>query len=294
MEANPKDIVDDARDRCSSEYSGTLGTDVSRHRHWVIMPFIDCWDYTEKAIEDVMAQTFPSDGYTQLLLVDNGSSNEVRENLDAICPRWLGRINIWHHRPPLPSLAASWNRALDFVWATGALHAWVVNNDVKLHQGTYATLLWAMAKIRIKSAEMWSKAWFISGVGVNEDEFDYDANYGALEMDTGEGFYKGGPDFSCFVITKQCHEKYRFDEGFIPAYFDDNDYHRRMKLGGDGEHIFGVNVPFLHYGSVTIKRSPEVIAGWAKQFDVARQHYIDKWGGLPGNEKWDRPFGGGE
>ncbi|MCJ2562840.1 MAG: hypothetical protein LN417_01950, partial [Candidatus Thermoplasmatota archaeon] len=95
----------------------------------------------------------------------------------------------------------------------------------------------------------------------------------------------------CFLITQACHEKYRFDENFVPAYHEDNDYHRRMILRGDGQQIFSVDVPFLHHGSVTINRTKKTAEEWGPKFEKCRAYYVKKWGGLSGEETFDKPFG---
>jgi hypothetical protein len=258
--------------------------------NWIIMPFIDCWDYTRAAVTDALEQKIePS---PRLLLIDNGSKYEVRlkaEEFDRTGPVGKAQnLRLWRHAPPLPSIAATWNRALDFVWEAGGEHALVVNNDVRLHRETHSMLLWAQAK---------TDALFITGVGVQEEEFDPGADYRALPMGPPPDdslaweFSKGGPDFSCFLISHACHERYRFDENFVPAYHEDNDYHRRMILGGDGDRIFSVNVPFLHFGSVTINRDEKTKAAWGEKFARCKAYYVKKWGGLPGAETFDTPFG---
>jgi glycosyltransferase involved in cell wall biosynthesis len=279
MEANPKDYIDEAREKCPG-YEGTRGDNVVKivkpTCHWAIMPFIDCWEYTESAIHDVLNQSVP----VKLLLIDNGSSDETRQLISGLV--YLSRrdnVYVWHHRPPLPSISATWNRALDFVWEAGGHYCWVTNNDARYHKDTLEALTIAV--------EMYDAA-FVSAVGVREEEFDPDADPPGSLKD------KGGPDFSCFVITKDCHAKYRFDENFIPAYFEDNDFHRRMILAGDGEKIFSVNIPYLHWGSKTINRSPEVRDTWGEKFTACREYYIRKWGGLPHHETYDVPFGGKE
>jgi len=236
--------------------------------HWAIMPFIDCETYTEKALEDLQDQGL------KVLLIDNGSADAglLRRSCGI---KWGKNVHTWRHAPPLPSLAATWNRALDFVWTTKADRALVVNNDVRLHKSTYEALHWAMDR---------TGAWFVSGVGVKEADFDPTIDLAALPRD------HGGPDFSCFLISEHCHKVYRFDENFVPAYFEDNDYHRRMELDGRGEKIFGIPVPFLHYGSVTINRTPEAAKAFSPKFERCREYYVKKWGGLPGQETFEVPF----
>ena len=52
------------------------------------------------------------------------------------------------------------------------------------------------------------------------------------------------PDFSCFMIGREALEKVGpFDENFYPAYFEDNDYHYRIRLAGG--RACGLAEPFI-------------------------------------------------
>ncbi len=103
---------------------------------------------------------------------------------------------------------------------------------------------------------------------------------------------KGGPDFSCFLISRACHWKYAFDENFVPAFCEDLDYHRRLMLAGDGHKIFSVNVPYLHYASQTLKTStPEARAAIERRIGQSRAYYERKWGGPVNAEIFWAPFG---
>lgn len=250
----------------------------------IILPYLDCPEYTRDAIADCLAQTRPS----QLLLIDNGSRDPGRLLGDEFArdPRVLR----WRYDPALPSLAAVWNKALRCAWEAGADRAFVVNNDVRLHPDTFAVLSEVLDT---------AHAWFVSAVSVREGQYDP-----AIDLRAGlgtvtesrhdgmkpQGYSYGGPDFSCFVISRQCHEWFQFDEGFIPAYHEDNDYHRRLQLAGFGEKIFGVNVPFLHYGSGTLNANPTLREGWGPKFAACQAYYTRKWGGLPGCEIYQTPF----
>lgn len=253
-------------------------------QNWAIIPFIDLPGMTEVALGDVVSQQVEPP--VRVLLVDNGSSPETRREVERWCGGRGDRILAWHHSPPLPSLAASWNSALDFVWGAGGQHALVVNNDVRLHPQTYATLLRAMRA---------AGALLVTGVGVREEQFEVagDILKHWEESRKAEGIGRGGPDFSCYLISRGCHHEFRFDEGFVPAYQEDLDMHRRMLLAGKGERIFGVNVPFLHYGSRTINRSPEAARAFAPLFMQSKAYYLRKWGGDEVNaERWNVPFSG--
>jgi len=102
------------------------------------------------------------------------------------------------------------------------------------------------------------------------------------------------PNFSAFILHRHCWETVGpFDEAFFPAYFEDNDYHRRIALAG----LRAVAHPpaiFYHYGSRTQNEScpTPVVPGDA--FERNRDYYIRKWGGPPGAESFTAPFGKAE
>lgn len=244
---------------------------------WAIMPFVNNWEMTRQAAEDVLAQTLPE---VRLLLIDQGSGREDWDPIKRFLIQERERVCYWHHSPPLLSLAATWNAALRFVWQAGGDQAWVLNNDVRLHPRTYETLLLVQQR---------ETAWFVSGVGVTDEQFQ------AARTSAGEIYYsaeqRGGPDFSCFVLTEDCHQQFPFDERFIPAYCEDLDYHRTLMLAGHRDRIFGVNLPFLHYASGTLKSmNGEDRARKEEQIGAgSRAYYRRKWGGDPNQETFLRP-----
>lgn len=241
--------------------------------NWVIMPYIDCWQLTHRAVLDVLDQSIE----TEILLIDNGSSGVGRADADTL-QALVSRVRVWHHQPPLPALGATWNMALRYVWEAGGEHALVVNNDVRLHEQLYAALL---------RTQQETGAWFVTACNIAPLEVDPAP---ILPWDDAFLSSRGGPDFSCYLITKECHRWFQFDEGFVPAYHEDNDYHRRLILAGMGERIFSVPVPYHHIGSATVNRSETVKAGWGEKFKASQDYYRQKWGGLPHHETTVVPF----
>ena len=249
---------------------------------WAIMPVMANPDLTRAAISDVLAQSVP----TRLLVIAQGIAGAWRDELELTAQASDGRILIWWHDPPLPSLSASWNAALRFVWETGATDALVVNSDVRLRADTI---------LQLRHVCGLTHALFVSAVGVTGEQFhpeeelifcdDPDAEHPRLA--------KGGPDFSCFLITKAGHEQYPFDEGFVPAYCEDLDTHRRYMLGGDGDRIFSINLPFHHvdHGSGTLKGlTPQQRSAHEARIGQSRAHYLAKWGGPVNQETYTIPF----
>lgn len=241
---------------------------------WIVMPILGAREYTTTAIADGLAQTVP----TRLLLINQGVEDPFREELERIAEAHDDRVFLWSHQPPLPSLAASWNAGLDFVWAAGGDVALVVNNDVRLHRQTVEVLA-----LYLRS----EAALFVSAVGVTEAQFDPTVPTGIPTLPDGSRLTsRGGPDFSCFLISKSCHDRFRFDEGFQPAYGEDCSYHRELMLAGVGQHIFSINLPYLHYASGTLKSlPPEARRRLEDQIERgSRTHYQRCWGGPVNHE----------
>jgi len=250
----------------------------------VVMPVLNNADQTADAIMDVLAQVGPALSNLKLLLIDQGSDAVTRAMLADAVAQAPARVRLWTHDPPLGALAATWNHALAWAWAAGAESCWVVNNDVRLHPDTYQSLV---------EVQQLTAGWFIGCCNVQPQVWELDRQR-PIQVNEPLCALRGGPDFSCFLITRRCHERYPFDEGFQPAYYEDNDYHRRLTLGGDGEQIFGVAIPYRHFGSGTLKdpRNAPLRDGWAQKFQRSADHYRAKWGGLPGAETFTVPFGG--
>jgi GT2 family glycosyltransferase len=256
---------------------------------YCVMPVLAHPDYTRAAIADLLAQSVP----TRILVINQGVDDDFRSELEAIAEEHENRVLVWHHHPALPSLSASWNLALETVWATAGEVALVVNNDVRLHRQTVELLATVQRK---------TDALFVSCVGVTPDQFDPSISTAELwTAITGEAMNnvgivppsnRGGPDFSCFLITRACHQRFQFDEAFIPAFCEDLDYHRRLILAGEGARIFSVNLPYLHYGSATIKTmaAPARMKIERAIETGSRAYYARKWGGPVNGEIFVLPF----
>ena len=83
-----------------------------------------------------------------------------------------------------------------------------------------------------------------------------------------------------------------FDEKFYPAYFEDNDMHRRMNLVG----VNTIPVPdctISHKKSSTLAAYTDVEkSAHHENFRLNKQYYTKKWGGTPGKESYSIPFNG--
>jgi len=100
--------------------------------------------------------------------------------------------------------------------------------------------------------------------------------------------------FHCTVIGRATVERIgRFDENFYPAYFEDNDYWRRMILAG----ITGCEDAWLPRfaplpGMHCVGSGMAVQGGFVPMADPtsSRDYFIRKWGGPPACEVFRFPF----
>ncbi len=246
--------------------------------NWIVIPFLNNWEMTRDTVLDSLSQ-WTEGRRPNIMLVDNGSEPGV--NLQA--QWWVAAardllldvdVLLTSYPGHGVTLSVAWNLALWQIWEFGGERVLVVNNDIRMHEEMFK---------KLSSIQAQTRALFVSGVNngkVPNHLQPFDGNH-------------GGPDFSCFLITKECHAKYPFDPRF--TFAGDWDQHRRMIVGGDGDRIFGSNMPYLHIGegSQTLKRMRETDPVRAQQIaETADQHralYREKWGGTFGQETLVKP-----
>jgi GT2 family glycosyltransferase len=78
------------------------------------------------------------------------------------------------------------------------------------------------------------------------------------------------------------------DENFFPAYYEDNDHRYRMKLAGHKWEYFPLE--YEHKVSSTLKSKHEFQVKNQKTFAENGRYYLEKWGGMPTQEKYETPF----
>lgn len=212
-------------------------------------------------------------------------------------------LHTWWFTPAIPSLSGVWNLAMDMARTRAGREPFddslsppfdsrvlVVNDDLALRPDTLRRLteVWG-----VYTDSRGVSPLLVSGVGRREESWAGDL-VDALPGPEVLLRARGGPDFSCFLIdARGALELGGFDEGFIPAYTEDLDFHRRALLAGHGDRVFSVAVPYLHRGggSGTLRRlSPERRALVERMIqEGSRTHYARKWGGPVNEEKWWAP-----
>lgn len=97
--------------------------------------------------------------------------------------------------------------------------------------------------------------------------------------------------FSIFAAsTKAVETVGLFDENFIPAYYEDNDWTYRCKLMGIV--ITDLALGAAHRGSITIRSDQWLMLENKRTFEKNRRYFMDKWGGDKYNETFLTPFNG--
>jgi len=94
-------------------------------------------------------------------------------------------------------------------------------------------------------------------------------------------------NWSAFLFNKWIFEKVGgFDENFKKCFFEDNDYHYRLKLANVTVSYSDELNADVYLNSQTILKNP-LLGGYIEN----REYYIKKWGGLPTEETFKTPFG---
>jgi GT2 family glycosyltransferase len=105
--------------------------------------------------------------------------------------------------------------------------------------------------------------------------------------DVQAGLFIGYKNWSMFVISYETYKTVgEFDENFKGAYFEDNDYLWRCKQAGIIIEQTELMNPEQYQQSMSIKTDPSL----NEHFEKNKKYYIEKWGGVPTEEKYLKPF----
>lgn len=96
--------------------------------------------------------------------------------------------------------------------------------------------------------------------------------------------------FACCSVGRSATDAIGgFDTAFTPAYFEDSDYFRRVRLANLGS-VFLDEVLVEHDRSRTSRVDPQIAREAEAVGARNRDLYIRKWGGPPGSERFTRPY----
>jgi len=275
----------------------------------IVMPAINLWKkYTLPAIESVEAAMVYAQKHgieCRFVLVDNASTDETKvEAGKRVGERFSHKRNEdrW-------GFQRSVNYGVNDAWERGMDYALILNNDVLLHPQA----IWRLVEGFENPRYLFLKNGGVVMASAEQAEDAPEEEYLTVGMVTamdvrGEttpvGFFQMSaeskadvlpaphPNFSAFMLDRRTWEEVgEMDELFAPAYFEDNDYHYRMKLL-DFVAIVYPPALFYHFGSGTQNEANEnklpIVPG--PLFENNRASYARKWGGVPGQEKYEHPY----
>lgn len=216
--------------------------------NWITIPIYNQLALTRDAIDSCLEQDI---GNIRILCVLDKATDGVGQYLRSLHPR------VQTIAMPGCGVSKAWNVALEHILDTlGAPDALVVNADTKLRKDTFR-LLREDGGLFVTCVGTSSGAKFPGGVP--------------------SGKKRPHPDFSCWLIRKECWRKVGpFDER-LKIYVSDLDYHIRMHQAGIDAQC--LDLPFFHFASGTLKQTDE--ADRERILKIAqsdREAFKVKWG----------------
>lgn len=167
--------------------------------------------------------------------------------------------------PPTSSLSEKWNLGISRAIHEECEAFLVCNNDIVFHPLTIDALI---ARLSVGDVGL---------VSAHNRRGEYNEQTIAQCPIPEAPTESEGPDFSCFLLARSAYTTVGpFDEGFIPCYFEDNDYHYRLQQAGL-RAIGYTGAPYFHYGS----RTQNSVKGGIcppPQFERNRSYFVQKHG----------------
>lgn len=217
------------------------------------VPTYRSFDLCEESVDAVMAGSLKPD---KIFILDDSGTDvgaTLQNNLLEKYPQQVTFVAAHERR----GVAKSWNSFFTF---TDDDYLVIANDDIKVHKYSLEHIINA------------------------EKQYHYSFICGD---------HASGNAFSLFLLRRDLWAKLGgFDEQFFPAYFEDNDFFRRMQLIEHAIHTVP-EASYDHVGSSTLKRyTADETLQHHSQFRANRDYYYRKWGGLPGEEVYTAPFNG--
>jgi GT2 family glycosyltransferase len=231
-------------------------------------------------------------------LIDNGSTDGTKawgERLHGM-EMLSGKTLDYIRRDKAESVAKSWNDGVKKAFEdTDCSYVLIVNNDVVLHHKAVSNLIAFMdytnyllvtsenIKNRYHSDDT-KNVMMMLEQEIKETYTDFDI----MPID---GWRAEGPDFSCFMINRDTIEIIGwFDENFVGAYCEDQDYHVRIerakawgKQYGEPDHTrcYAKRLTtsiYHHFASQTIIHNPTLRPSISSLHNKNESYYQLKWG----------------
>lgn len=216
-----------------------------------VIPTMNCLHFTRQALLSIPIRL----GDT-IYMVDNGSTDGTLEWLeDQRRSRDMDITAFGENR----GVAAAWNLGLRKAFSEGYDRALVMNNDVILAADTLPAL---------------ERAHQVRGGIVSAHSV---AGLNALYLVDRRATVEPRVDYACFLLDRLTFEKVGvFDEGYYPAYFEDQDFDCRAEQMGVPRGTIGDAI-VCHFVSQTLHSGQ--LPDHAEYFERNRKRFMDRWQG---------------
>lgn len=238
----------------------------------IIIPVLNCLEFTK-----ITLSTISSKHPYKLILIDNGSTDGTGKYFDHL--EGIENIKIIRFKENI-GVCPAWNFGIQYaIRKYNSNYFLIANNDIFLHPEAIDVL--------IKAVDF-TKCILTSGMDVS-GRVSHPLELLKMKVPKKTRLTEA-PEFSCFMLKTETIQKIGyFDEKFYPAYFEDNDYHYRIRLAGL-KAVKTNRALYFHYGSRTIKEDEKIKLQSNLGYTINRDYYRQKWGGLPGEEIYKTPF----
>ena len=246
----------------------------------IVIMSINLWSkYTKRAVDSIMDAMVSAKKHnidSHIILIDNASTDNTKVEAEKIASDLL----YYKRNEERWGFQKSVNFGVTFGIENKADFILVCNNDIILHPEA----IWRLVERFNGSLVGMVTCMDVRGETTPGAICQINANDKAGVDEAPH------PNFSAFMISKEVWEVVgEMDELFAPAYFEDNDYHYRMKLLEIPAIVLPIAL-FYHYGSRTQNEAIGEPIVTSPMFEQNRAKYVKKWGGLPGEEKFTIPY----
>jgi GT2 family glycosyltransferase len=250
-----------------------MGLKMEKKELSIILPVLNCLNYTKGFL-----RTIKTGRRYGLILINNGSTDGTADYFSHLGSRPDVFVKNFDKNI---GVAAAWNYGIKAAYRIfNSDYFFIANNDILLSPVAIDNLIAVFSNPSI----VLSSGDDVSGRVVAPDDV-------LAVLGPSREKLKPHPDFSCFMLGKKAIARIGFfDENFYPAYFEDNDYHYRIRLAGL-RAVKTNRAPYFHFGSRTIRENAGIRELSNAGYLANRDYYVKKWGGLPGKEKYKTPFG---
>jgi len=160
------------------------------------------------------------------------------------------------------SVSNAWNKGIEEGCRAGCDYILVINTDIVFKSNAIDRLV-DFAENHLDAA-----LWTMSEC----------ADLANIESCPEDEKFSEHPHFSCFMVKSDFFKRVgKFDENFIPAYYEDNDMHARLVLAGLKAYAYS-GARFFHFGSRTVKSDGEIVNKNRVAFLQCQLYFAEKWG----------------